>query len=156
MSKRVLVGLAILALVIMAASGGFFAGTAVGASRARQDLFQGRFGGQGGQAGQSSQFQRPARTPQPGQGGGARSGGGIMGTIKSVEGDTLVVTTSEGDTQVHATDTTFIEKYTAVGVGDLEVGERVVVSGSQNDDGSVTARSIQSLRGFQVPQSGEP
>jgi hypothetical protein len=153
MSKRVLVGLAILVLVIMAAGGGFFAGTAVGASRARQDLFQGRFGGQ---AGQGSQFQRPARTPQPGQGGGARSGGGIMGTIKSVEGDTLIVTTSEGDTQVHATDTTFIEKYTAVGVEDLEVGERVVVSGSQNDDGSVTARSIQSLRGFQVPQSGEP
>jgi len=35
-----------------------------------------------------------------------------MGTIKSVEEDTLIVTTSDGDTQVHATDTTVIEKYT--------------------------------------------
>ena len=153
MNKRVLVGLAIVVLVILVAGGGFFAGTAVGQSRARQDLFQGRFGGQAGQGGQ---FQRPARTPQPGQGGGARLGNGIMGTIKSVEGDTLEVTTAEGDTQVHATDTTLVEKYTAVGVGDLEVGERVIVSGSQNDDGSVTARSIQSMQGFQAPQSSAP
>jgi hypothetical protein len=57
---------------------------------------------------------------------------------------------------VHATDTTLVEKYTAVGVGDLEVGERVIVSGSQNDDGSVTARSIQSMQGFQAPQSSAP
>lgn len=151
MSKRVLVGLGILVLVILVAGGSFFAGTAVGQSQARQSLFQGRFGGQGGQ------FQRPDRTPQPGgPAGGARLGGGMMGTIKSVEGDTLVVTTTEGDTQVHATDTTLIEKYTTVGVGDLEVGERVVVSGSQNDDGSVTARSIQSMRDFQAPEPSEP
>jgi hypothetical protein len=153
MSKRVLVGLGILALVSRAAGGCSAPPTAVGQSRARQDLFQGRFGGQAGQGGQ---FQRPARTPQPGQGGGARFGNGIMGTIKSVEGDTLVVTTAEGDTQVHATGTTLIEKYTAAGVGDLEIGERVIVSGSQNDDGSVTARSIQSMQGFQAPQSSAP
>jgi hypothetical protein len=54
---------------------------------------------------------------------------------------------------VHATDTTLIEKYMTVGVADLQAGERVVVSGSQNDDGSVTARSIQSMRNFQAPQS---
>jgi len=76
-----------------------------------------------------------------------------VGTIKSVEGDTLVVTTSQGDTQVQATNTTLIEKYPTASVGDLKVGERVVVSGSQNDDGSVTARSIQSLPKFQAPQS---
>lgn len=147
MNKRVLIGLGILLLVILAAGGGFFAGTAVAQSRARQGFFQRQFGGQGGQ------FQRPARTPQPGQGGGARLGGGIVGTIKTVEGDTLVITTQEGETQVHATDTTLIEKYMTVAVGDLKVGERVVVSGSQNDDGSVTARTIQSLRNFQSPQS---
>jgi hypothetical protein len=43
-----------------------------------------------------------------------------------------------------------------VGVGDLEIGERVIVSGSQNDDGSVTARSIQSMQAFQAPQPGMP
>jgi len=144
MNKQVLIGVGIGILVVLIAGGSFFAGTAVGASRARQSFFQGRFGGQGGQEGQ---FQRQ------GQPAGARPGGGIMGTIKSVEGDTLVVTTSQGDTQVQATNTTLVEKYMAASLGDLKVGERVVVSGTQNDDGSVTAQSIQSLRDFQAPQS---
>jgi hypothetical protein len=151
MNKRILIGLGILLLVVLAAGGGFYAGTVTAQDRARQGFNRGQFA-----AGQAGQPQRPSRTPQPGQQqGGARSGpgGGVMGTIKSAEGNTLVVTTSDGDTQVHVTDTTLIEKYTAVGVGDLNVGERVVVSGSQNDDGSVTARSIQSMRNFQAPQS---
>jgi hypothetical protein len=150
MNKRILIGLGILLLVVLAAGGGFYAGT-VTAQGARQGFNRGQFA-----AGQGGQLQRADRTPQPGQQpGGTRMGpgGGVMGTIKSVEGNTLVVTTSDGDTQVHVTDTTLIEKYTTVGVGDLSVGERVVVSGSQNDDGSVTARSIQSMRNFQAPQS---
>jgi hypothetical protein len=158
MNKRVLLGLGSLVLVVLIAGGSFFAGTVVGGNQARQSMFQGRFGGQAGQ------FQRTDRTPQPGQPGqpgnlqpgqpgGGRQGGGTMGTIKTVEGDTIVVTTQDGDVQVHATDTTLIEKYTAVGVADLKEGERVVVSGSQNDDGSITARSIQSLRNPQTPQS---
>jgi hydrogenase maturation factor len=65
-----------------------------------------------------------------------------MGTIKAVEGDTLVVTTEKGEIRVQTTDTTLIEKSMALEVGDLEVGEQVMVSGSQNDDGSITARSI--------------
>jgi hypothetical protein len=42
---------------------------------------------------------------------------------------------------VQTADTTLVEKYTTASVGDLKVGEQVIVSGSQNDDGSVTARS---------------
>jgi len=76
-----------------------------------------------------------------------------MGTIEAIEGDTLVVSTEEGEIRVQTTDTTLIEKYTSVGVEDLAVGEQVVVSGSQNDDGSITARSI---RSFETPQSDEP
>jgi hypothetical protein len=154
MNKQVLLGIGVLVLVVLVGGGSFFAGTVVGANQARQSMFQGRFGGQGGQ------FQRSDRTPQPGQPDnpqpgqqGGRQGGGTMGTIKTVEGDTIVVTTQAGDVQVHATDTTLIEKYTTVGVADLKEGERVVVSGSQNDDGSITARSIQSLRNPQAPQS---
>ena len=68
----------------------------------------------------------------------------------------LVVTTQNGDTQVHTSDTTLIEKYTMVNLGDLNVGERVVVVGSSNDDGSVTARSIQSMRNFQAAPPNAP
>jgi len=153
MGKRVLIGLGILALVILAAAGGFYYGTSVGearASQARQQLFQQRMRGQGGQ------FRGPFQTPQPGQEGGARLGGGILGTIEAVEDDTLVVSSQEGTLRVRTTDTTLIEKYKSVGVEELGTGEQVMISGSRNDDGSVTARSIQSLRAFRLPQPDQP
>jgi uncharacterized protein Veg len=80
-------------------------------------------------------------------------GGGIMGTIEAVEGNTLVVTTQEGTIRVQTTDTTLIEKYTSVTTGDLEVGEGVMVSGTRQDDGSYTARSIRVLQIPPTPQS---
>jgi len=42
-----------------------------------------------------------------------------------------------------------------VTVGDLKVGEQVVVSGSRNNDGSYTARSIQSMRALPSVPSGQ-
>jgi len=153
MSKRVLIGLGILALVVLAGGGGFFYGTSVGEARARQtrqQLFQHGMRGQGGQ------FPGALRTPQPGGEGSAPLGGGIMGTIEAIEGDTLVVSTQEGTIRVRTTDTTLIEKYTSVAVEELEIGERLTISGSRNDDGSVTARSIQSLRAFRFLEAGEP
>jgi hypothetical protein len=153
MSRRVLIGLGLLALVILAAGGGYFYGISVGearASQARQQLARGRFMGQG------NQTRSPGQTPQPGQQGGTRSGGGITGTIEAIEGDTLVVNTQEGSLRVKTTDTTLIEKFTSVGVEELRTGEQVMITGSKNDDGSVTARSIQSLRAFQAPQADQP
>ena len=153
MRKQVLIGLGILILVALAASGGFFYGTSVGearASQAQQQLFQQRMRGQGGQ------FPGPFQAPQPGQEGGARLGGGIPGTVEAVEGDTLVVSTQEGTIRVRTTDTTLIEKYSSVGVEELEIGEQMMISGSRNDDGSVTARSIRTMRPSQFPQPDQP
>ncbi len=142
MTKRVLIGLGVLVLVAAAAGGGFFYGRSVGRSelgRVRRQFAQGGFG----------QAANPSWTPQPGQVGGARQGG-TVGTIDAIEGDTLVISTAQGTTvRVQTTDTTLIQKSMEVGVADLAAGERVMVSGSQNDDGSITARSIQSLQGFQ-------
>jgi len=140
MNKKWLIVAAVVVLAVGA--GSFWAGMAFGESRAnqaRQRLFQERFGGQGGQ------FPGPFRTPQPGQGGAERFAGGILGTIEAVEGDALVITTQEGAIRVRITDTTLVEKYTTVAIGDLESGERVAVSGTRNEDGSYTARSIQVL-----------
>jgi hypothetical protein len=135
-------------LVIVAAGGGsFWAGMKIGENRLIQDpaRLMEMMAGQGGQfrvmGGQGGQLTEMVGTPPSGAEAG-RMGGGIMGTIKAVEGDTLVVTTEEGEIRVQTTDTTLIEKSMAVDVGDLEVGEEVVVSGSRNDDGSITARSI--------------
>jgi len=154
MNRRVWIGLGVVVLVIVAASGGFFYGLSVGQARAdqaRQQAFRQRAGGQGGQ------FPGPFATPQSGERtGSAARGGGIMGTIEAVEGDTLTVNTQEGIIRVRITDTTLIEKYTSVDVSALGVGERVVVSGSRNEDGSITARSLQSLPASQFQQPGQP
>jgi len=165
MGKRVVAGLGILALVLLAAAGGFFYGTSVGEARAnaaQQQFFQQRFGGQGrqpgqGQGGPGGQLPGTGQTGQPGQRGAGRFGGGTLGTIEAIEGDSLIVSTDLEETiRVQTTDTTLIEKFTAVKMGDLVVGERVVVSGSRNDDGSITARSIQSLRAFPAPGPEQP
>lgn len=130
-------------LVIVAVGGGsFWAGMTVGENRLIQDparLMQMMTGREGGRF--PGQFPEMVGTPQPGE-EASPFRGGIMGTIEAVEGDTLLVSTEEEEIRVQTTDTTLIEKYTSVGVEDLAVGEQVVVSGSRNDDGSITARSI--------------
>jgi hypothetical protein len=68
----------------------------------------------------------------------------VTGQIESIDGDTLLVGGAGGE-QIHVlvTETTLIEKYASVTVEELTVGEQVVVSGTENDDGSYTARSVQ-------------
>jgi len=136
--KKTVIIIVTLLVIVAAVAGSFWAGMSFGQARANQG--RERFRGPGGQG--------PGLfgTPQPGQGGAGRFGGGIMGTIEAVEGDTLIVTTQEGDISVRTTDTTLIEKYTTVAVSDLEAGEGVMVSGTRQDDGSYTARSIRVLQ----------
>jgi hypothetical protein len=143
--KKTVIIIVTLLVVVAVVAGSFWAGISFGQARANQGWE--RFRGPGGQG--PSLF----GTPQPGQRGAGRLGGGVMGTIEAVEGDTLVVTTQEGTTRVQTTDTTLIEKYTAVTIGDLKAGEGVMVSGTRQDDGSYTARSIRVL---QIPPTPQP
>ncbi len=142
----------IIAIVALLAVGGgaFWGGTLYEANRLRQNpalLFQG-----GGDL--AGQFRGGAALGgnAPVQGGQRPAGaGGTMGTIASVDGNDVTITTQDGATiLVKASDTTLVEKTTSATVADLTVGERVVVSGSTNDDGSITARSIQSQRDLGV------
>jgi hypothetical protein len=145
-------GIALLAVAVLAVvvGGAFWAGTRVGENRVLQDparLFQQRFRGQEGA------FPGMVGTPQAGRQGALRMGGGILGTIEEIDGNTLVVRTDEETIRVQTTDTTLVEKSMTVTVGDLEIGEQVTVAGSRNEDGSLTARSIRSMRGFQFPET---
>jgi hypothetical protein len=155
--KRAGMGLLAVAVLAVVAGGAFWAGTRVGENRALQDparLFQQRFRGQEGA------FPGVLGTPpaeregaQLGREGALRIGGGILGTIEEIEGNTLVIDTGQETIHVQTTDTTLIEKSMTVTVGDLEIGEQVTVAGSRNEDGSLTARSIRSMRGFQFPET---
>jgi hypothetical protein len=151
--------IALVAVVVLAAVGGgaFYYGTKVGENRVLQNpqlLFQRMGTGQGG--GQFlGQGAAPSGTPQAGQRGFQAGAGGLMGTIEKVEGNTVVITTDTGSVTVQTSDTTLIEKTMSVGLSDLTVGERVMISGTKNDDGSYTARSIQSVRGEQSAGPGQ-
>jgi hypothetical protein len=161
--KRAWIGAAIVVLVVAVGAGAFWAGMTYGKSQAEQDvmgLIQERMGARGGRVPGQGMF------PQEGQGDAPQFGSGMMGamgtmgtmgTIEGVEGETLVINSAEGIIRVQTTDTTMIQKNMPVGVGDLEVGEAVVVSGPKNDDGSITARSVMSVGAvrFGQPSGGE-
>jgi hypothetical protein len=153
--------MALVAVVVLAAVGGgaYYYGTKVGEKRvlANPQLIFQQLGEEQGGGRFQRQFQgqgvAPSGTPQAGLSGRQMLGGGLTGTIEKIEGDTVVLTTDDGSVQVKTSDTTLVEKTMSVNVADLEVGERVIVSGTKNDDGSYTARSIQSVRGMQVFES---
>jgi hypothetical protein len=156
--KKIWIVVGVLVLVVAVGGGAFWAGMTYGKSQAEQDvmgLMQERMGmgARGGQLPEGGQFPGRGQLPQEGQGDTTQFGGGVRGTIEAVEGETLVINTDDGIIRVQTVDTTMIEKNMSVGVDDLEVGEMVVVSGPENDDGSITARSIMSIRAFQFDQS---
>ena len=156
--RKAWIGVAVVLLVVAVGAGAFWAGMTYGKSQAEQDvmgLIQERMGGRGERVPGQGMFLQEGQGDAPQFGSGMMGAMGTMGTIEGVEGETLVINSDEGLIRVQTTDTTMIEKNMPVGVGDLEVGEMVVVSGPQNDDGGVTARSIMSIRAFQFGQPAE-
>ena len=148
--------LVLVAVLVLAAVGGgaFYYGTKVGENRVLQNpqrVFQQMAGAQGGRF--QGLVPGASGTPPAGGRGIQTVGGGLLGTVEQIDGNTLVITTDDGSVRVQTSDTTLIEKYMTVGVADLIKGERVTIAGSKNDDGSYTARSIQSLRAIPSTQS---
>mgnify|MGYP001768331299 CR=1 FL=1 len=147
MSKpmQIILGLVVLVLV---AAGSFFGGMLVGkqqASAAAPVSFSADFQPPAGVIPLGDPSARPNAPGQQGAAGRfAAQPGMLVGQIESIEGNTLLIAGAEGQqTQVQVTDTTLIEKNASVTVADLETGETVMISGSENDDGSITARSLQ-------------
>ena len=138
-------------VVVLAVGGGsFYGGTVYGKSQAQaaipllldqqadgQPGFTGQAGWQGGG------FQ-PGAGRLGGEAGERRIAGGMtFGQIESIEGSEIVLAGADNQkVRVRVTDTTLIEKNASVTVQQLEVGESVTVSGSSNEDGTITARSL--------------
>jgi hypothetical protein len=88
-------------------------------------------GGGGGGGGQSS----------TGQGGGA---GGTFGTVKLVDGDTVYLTSQDGSivkVRTSAAGTTITHSVTGK-ASDLQPGQDVIVQGSADADGTITATRV--------------
>jgi hypothetical protein len=144
MMKKILLVIAGIALLAIAAGAGFEYGKTYQSNQASQIR---------------SQFLRSRGINPNGSGGdqaggfgGGGFGGGTFGQLKSVNGNTLTVTTQNGDVTVDLTAATQIEKTTAGTPADLQAGQQLIVRGQSDSSGTVTAQSVQITTG-RAPQS---
>jgi hypothetical protein len=124
--------LVLAALVV--ASAGFLGGIVVG-----------KHYGSSGSSSAASAFRRFAAgaSATAGTGRGFAAGNATIGTIKLIDGSTVYVQTSGGDiVQVATSAGTKVTASSTVRVKDLQPGETVIVEGSKNSTGGVTAASI--------------
>lgn len=144
--------LTVILVVVVVASAGFIGGIVVGkhygssGSGSLTSRF-GAFAAAGANASASSGT--GSRTGLGGSGGGFGGAGGFaggnatVGTIKLIDGSTVYVQTSTGDiVQVSTSAGTKVTASSTVPVKDLQPGEAVIVEGSKNSSGGVSATSI--------------
>lgn len=133
MNQKTMAGLVVGAIVI--AGGAFYAGMSYGDD-------SGPVAGQGQFA--SGQFQRG----QGGQLGGTRAGragtGFTAGEVITKDDTGITVKMQDGSTRIVLTSpTTQVMKSTSGSLADVAVGSEVMVTGTANGDGSVTAQTVQ-------------
>ncbi len=144
MQQRILFVVAALVLAAVTGVGSFFYGTSVGEARAnqvRQAFFRDRSG--------NDMASHDMASAQPGVGGPSNQGG-TVGQVKSVNGQTIEVSTRDNVTRVTVDDKTQVTKSCAGTLDDIKPGQRIFVQGD-TAGGTVTARSIQL-----VAERGQP
>lgn len=155
--KTTLIIVIAIAVVVAAGAGvgGFFAGKAYQTNHAntvRNDFLRSR--------GITNFNPNGVNGAATGTNGQAQAfGGGTFGTVKSIDGNTLTLTTAQNtEVKVTLSDTTRIEKTTAGTTADLQAGQQVTVSGQRDSSGNiatVTQVTIIPAGSFQTP-SGTP
>lgn len=142
MGKKVLLIIGSIVIVLAAAGGAFYGGMLYERQQAanlRAAFFADRGGGAGGgNGGGGGGF-----SFGDGNGAGNGAGRGAVGQIKSIDGDTITLSTAQSEVKVTLNDATLIQKTVAGGRTDLQVGERIVVRGERDSAGNVTATDIQ-------------
>ena len=106
-------------------------------------LPSGAAGGSGGGFPGSGAGGTGSSTAGTGAGGGFGTGNATIGTIKLVDGKTVYVQTTSGSiVQVTTSSATKVTVSSSAPVKDLTPGTTVIVQGSKNSSGGVTATSI--------------
>ena len=124
-------------LIIVAAAGGFFVGMQYEKSQARNSAF-GQFAQRFGN-GNGTYLQRTGANGQQGQ-----RFTPVRGQVLSLGSGTMTVKMQDGSTKivVLGSNTTFVKTQTGA-LSDLKQGDNVMVVGTNNSDGSVTATDVQ-------------
>lgn len=127
------IGLVIITAVVIAGGGGFWAGVKYQSTKISRVMLN-------APNGNGAMFR--TRT---GERGGSRP---VSGEILAVEEKSLTVKLPDGSTKLVFTgDSTVINKAAEISLSELQTGERVMILGTENSDGSLTATAINLGRG---------
>jgi len=134
--------LSVIATSVIVGTGSFFGGMQFAKSQTLDmDGIGSRFGS----------FDPGQRTGLPGGIGGfgrdqSAGGGFVNGQIFSIDADSMTITLPDGGSKlVFFSDASKVSKMTEGSLADLATGTTITVAGKNNDDGSVTASTIQIL-----------
>jgi len=149
--KKYIIGAGV--VILMVASGSFYAGSKYGARNFKLGLTQGqnqqtRAGINGNpQRGAMQGEQAGSQQRQGGMRSGLQNGGPgdfVSGEIISKDETSATIKTVEGGSRVvFFSDKTFINKAATGAVSDLSVGQQVVANGKMSSDGTLAAQDIQ-------------
>jgi hypothetical protein len=138
MGKKIGIIVGVIVLCVAVGAGAFYGGTVYErqqATNVRNSFFNGRGGGAGG-----------GGAGGPGGGGGGGFGGGaVFGTVKSVTGNTIQISTPQNVTTINLSDATTVMKTITGTVSDIQVGDTITVRGTADSSGNVAADSVQVL-----------
>ncbi len=140
--------LPIILVAIIVGGGVFFAGYKIGQN---SNSFFGRMNGVPDFIGSGN-----GQGLQGGSGFGARNGGMVSGEILSKDDSSITIKLRDGGSKiVFYSESTAVNKTIDGVISDLEIGKSVIVSGTTNDDGSVSAKTIQ-LQSVNIINSPQP
>ena len=145
-AKRIaIVAVVVLVVAVAAGFGGYRYGFGVGQTQATavRAAFLAERGG-GGQQASGAAGAVPGAAGAP----GGASGNFVTGQVKSVDGDTIELSTAEEVLKVTVTGQTQMQKMGQGTVDDIQEGERLTVVGERGADGAISAQSIQIGGGF--------
>ncbi len=124
------------ACIVVGFIGGFLIGRSSGISRTAENF------GQNG----SRQFARM----------GGQNGSTVAGEVSAVDGNSITVILRNGGSNiVFYSTSTPVAKSVEASSSDIAIGQQVIIAGTSNSDGSITANSIQIRSAAPMPGSGQ-
>ncbi len=154
--KKILIVIGSVLLAGAIAAGGFYAGMTYQTNRANQ--IRASFMNARGIAEQGQNFDPNSGARQFRSQGMSFPGGGTTGLVKTVEGETMTLSTAQNVATVNLSDTTTIEKTISGAISDIQPGMQVMVIGETDSAGNITASRITILSNNpnNEPPGGQP
>lgn len=151
-------------LALIVGAGGFWGGMTYQSnqvSQAQANFINARGGRAGSGVFSPADGQLPGDLPReagqfPGDGPAVFGIGGTTGQVKTVDGNTITISTAEDVTTVNLSDATVVQKIETGDITDVNPGMRVMVTGQRDDHGNITASQVTILDSSSDSTTGQP